>query len=490
MKFVCWPFFILALTLTACAPAKRGEEASVTTTYAPMKPTVSQEGSYSVVNGATIIKDMKTVHDATTNSLTLRGKVALQPIDGANPFEINLDLAGRADAAGFIVMKATANQPSLPPEVRVGVKATCLGQDNSCDSSFIDIYVEYRGKIYHHQVESHQEPTLQNPVQKPPVTKPDASKEAPKKEEPKHDKPVTTTPAKPEVGTGKAEVKPVPEKPKDDSNDDDEEDEEDEGADEPQTQGPYVGDIKGDIEKVLNGKPDEKPATPADGGPAKLDQAVGSADKGRLERGTDLLAYQKSKKSPGLHIVNPTRERYYGTTELVYIIAQMADFTQKKLIPNYVMVIGDLSKKAGGKLGSHASHQNGLDADIAFFFKDAKIQDNLYSALSAGKSGAPISSWMADQQWELFKFAVGTKYVDRIFIHQTLKNSLCQLAIKKGEIKQDQKDGVVYETLRRLRPEKNHYNHFHMRVKCSKAQVRCRQMADPPQGTGCNFAQK
>lgn len=530
MKIVCWPFLFIALFLTACAPASRDEQTSVTTTYSPPTPTVSKEGSYDVVHGATSVADMYTQFDAAKKGLSLRGKVNVRPLDGAAAFVVNVDMEGTADSKGFVYLQATKDQASLPPEVKMGAKATCLGKNYSCDSSFIDIYVEFRGKVYHHQVESHQEAAAQTPVlsEEPSAhtpsaqTKPEEQKPAPAKPvdnksseakpaqtkpaetKPAETKPVETkptTPAKPtpsvpakpaapatkpepaKPATPNESVKPETRKPVVKA---EEEDEADEGEDDAELAGRYQGDIAGDIDKVINNKKDSDTKVPELKG-QKLDQVISPTKKGqegRLENASNLLAYERSHAPAGFHVVNPKRERYYGSQEIVYLIAQMGQFT-RKLIPNYVLPIGDVSAKTGGKLGTHASHQNGLDADIAFYFKDQKIQGNLFSALQNGKTGRVLDSWMVEEQWKLLKYAVSSKYVDRIFIHQSLKNSLCQYAIKTGDIKKEDKTGDAYELLRRLRPEKNHYNHFHLRVKCSKAQVRCRQMADPAPGTGC-----
>ncbi|MNL61906.1 Penicillin-insensitive murein endopeptidase precursor [compost metagenome] len=84
----------------------------------------------------------------------------------------------------------------------------------------------------------------------------------------------------------------------------------------------------------------------------------------------------------------------------------------------------------------------------------------------------------------MFKMLVETKYVDRIFIHGTLKKALCELAIKKGELVKG-RDSLASETLRRLRPDPQHHNHFHIRVKCGKDQTLCKQMIDPAKDSGC-----
>jgi penicillin-insensitive murein endopeptidase len=180
-------------------------------------------------------------------------------------------------------------------------------------------------------------------------------------------------------------------------------------------------------------------------------------------------------------VIRPERKRYFATNEMAYLIALTGNIT-KQLIPGYKLAIGDISAEKGGRLSPHLSHTNGLDADIAFYFDNKSFQGYFASALEVNK---PHHNWMVDEQWALYKGLVRTQLVDRIFIHETLKKEICKVAIKNGEVNKDTKSGPVYETLRRLIADRDHVTHFHMRAKCSSAQIRCRQMAEPRAGTGC-----
>ena len=141
-----------------------------------------------------------------------------------------------------------------------------------------------------------------------------------------------------------------------------------------------------------------------------------------------------------------------------------------------------MSKEEGGAFGQHKSHQNGLDADIAYYFENRNLQKAFASAVVIDK---PHLSWMVEKQWGLYKKLGQTQLIDRIFIHKTLKKALCQLAIKNGEISKSDTKGETYEVLRRLIADVDHNTHFHMRLKCSKAQIRCRPLPEPAAGTGC-----
>ncbi|MBO9668409.1 MAG: penicillin-insensitive murein endopeptidase, partial [Bdellovibrio sp.] len=193
--------------------------------------------------------------------------------------------------------------------------------------------------------------------------------------------------------------------------------------------------------------------------------------------------YEKSMTAPGFTIMRPERRTYFATSEMAYLIAKMGAYS-KVIAPSHELHIGDVSRKSGGPLGSHKSHENGMDADIAFYFKADKEMSTFANAL---KSNRPIGDWMMPQQWKLFKYAVSSKYVDMIFIHPTLKQALCRYAVSSGELKAGQKSGDAFETLRRLWPDTGHDDHFHLRIKrtCAKGQKGCIPSPELPLKSGC-----
>lgn len=238
-------------------------------------------------------------------------------------------------------------------------------------------------------------------------------------------------------------------------------------------------------------KPPEKKETPA---PAPVptpekamrtrpkDQAVGRTDAGTLENANSLREMNGS-----FVLLAPSRERYYGTYELVRMINALSTFMiSQKLGP---LGVGDLSQEEGGKLknSKHRSHQNGLDADMAYPV-DVSLQNKGFVPLVSG--GRVDSRLRVYDTWRLFKYiwsfneleANRTTKMDRIFLDENIKEALCSVAAKdlRGP-----KGGSFTELLRRLRPTPGHYNHFHLRVQCSPFQPRCRMMGDPPAGSGC-----
>jgi penicillin-insensitive murein endopeptidase len=603
MKKTICTSFVIFLTLAAalgCSPSASQPEIRVSTTYAPSKPVIEKVGSLNVVRGATHVQGLITKYDPAVQVLSLKGQIVVVPVVGGNSFALGLDLMAllaKAHPSMHFELEAGKNQTAPPSGVKVGAFVTCLGQNQSCDKFFIDIYVDFQGYEYHHQVgtadepvdlninktsantsDSHSDsesqsaqtaidsvevnddletsdgkseatdnlgevapenkkspspsaqklPTNEDAIPKPSVgfvsdviatftkiLKIDSKgDQAGNEDTVEKDKPHANTKDETKVDqdnnksgdvkTQNENVKAKGNGPSKENNkdsealkkmdqgdisvknaDEEEEDEDDEGHLDPEYRGRYLGDVQGDLEKLFGKKNgDQSKADSKDKKNTILDQVVGEPSRGHLEKASNLLLEQKIPSNSGIHIIRPERERYYGSYELLTMVKSMGQFT-KKILPKYSLPIGDLSKKTGGKIGKHASHQSGQDVDVAFYSKGSKSNDKLVSVLSHVKSGSPVESWMEAEQWGLFKFLVSTKFVDRIFIHPNLKKTICQMAVKNGEIRPNQSEGTVYEALRRLRPEVNHYNHFHLRVKCSKAQIRCRQMADPPEGTGC-----
>ncbi|UOF02807.1 penicillin-insensitive murein endopeptidase [Bdellovibrio reynosensis] len=487
MKKLVRSLLLIPFLVSACAPDSRETGMPATTTAEPQKPTIVDLEGYRVAKGATRIQDMSVLFDKETRSMKVRGKVEYLSLDGRKIESQDLDLNGILDAEGFIELRS---HPSLKLKegLQVAAKATCLSQENTCTSSFIDIYLAINGVVYHHQVESHQdsgekvteedhitdeelesedesdhadgEPGQYIGSQKEDIDKLLDVKPAPKKEEPKED-PKPEEPKKEE---------PKPEEPK-------REEPKREPKPEPKKEEPKREEPKKEDPVRPQPRPSQDPVAKI----PKANQAIGSVNLGWLQNAVSLLDLQQKTSDPGFKIIRPERKTHFATNELAYLIQQMGKFTNAE-VSGQTLAIGDTSRQSGGKLGRHKSHQNGLDADVAFYFSNGSSQKSFVSAVSGSK---PHSQWMPEVSWKLFKSIVGTKLVDRIFIHKALKNELCRLAIQKGELRKGDTTSLPAETLRRLIPDTDHDDHFHVRVKCSSAQVRCRQMAEPATGSGC-----
>jgi penicillin-insensitive murein endopeptidase len=479
-----------------------------------------------MVDGASQVSDFKLNIDGPKATSELKGTFSFQPADG-NRIEVPVDVSGSIEEYNSF-MKPTNSDRLKVMDLQSGAKLTCLTKD--CTESFVDIYVVHKGVIYHHQVEAKgAQPTTQQPATpvKESPAKDTFSANSKVKEQKVGDQKVADPKPKDQKATEPTKV-PSEEATEEATDKADDGSQYEHDIDEEAEAGTYVGEPQRDIEvlfpdldantgkadagKDQESKKDEKkddknippskdiniqakpPKTlPAQGSSASrlinvmvkgLGQAVTALGtrnlvKGHLENPTDIFNYEESNPQVGFHILYPKRKAYFGTDDMLAMLSNMGRYSRNK-VNGYVLNVGDISAKNGGPLGKHSSHQMGLDADISYYFDAKEKQKGLVDAV---KSSRPLRSFMAEEQWEMFKTFVGQGNVDRIFIHPALKKELCGVAAKKGDL--NSSNGTAFETLRVMRPEVHHDNHFHLRLKCSTAQPRCRQMAPPAKGTGC-----
>lgn len=157
----------------------------------------------------------------------------------------------------------------------------------------------------------------------------------------------------------------------------------------------------------------------------------------------------------------------------------------RALHPDVEMLqVGDLSAKNGGKIPRHASHQNGLDADVVYLRHNRRVQDiHAPEWIEDFISGAQVSpNFETERNWAAFTYLVEHYPIGRIFVDRVVKKHLCQYVQEQGMAR----DPLTRETLRRLRPANYHRTHFHIRLKCPLEQKQCQEQAEPPEGTGCS----
>jgi murein endopeptidase len=130
--------------------------------------------------------------------------------------------------------------------------------------------------------------------------------------------------------------------------------------------------------------PERPAATPARPRQPKIhwrrSVAVGSPSAGRLVRGVQLPAHGLgfSTWDPNLHRSPDRGWRRWGTAHLVRELLAVASRFHTAHPGARELLIGDLSRQHGGDFGRqygyvwHASHQNGLDADVYYPRKDRK----------------------------------------------------------------------------------------------------------------------
>lgn len=208
-------------------------------------------------------------------------------------------------------------------------------------------------------------------------------------------------------------------------------------------------------------------------------EAVGFYSKGSLKDSASII-------DRNINVVKlfKSREKLYSTNEMLDLIEGLARFSKEKFPTAEAIQVGDLSAARGGKATRHASHQNGLDADIVYFRVNEKQQDvnnpEWGEYFIAGQE--VTKNFHMQRNYEALKYLVENFDVRRIFVDAAIKKEFCKVASDSGKMEETE----TIEFLRRLRPAKLHQTHFHVRLGCPKGSTRCKAQAEPPKGSGCH----
>jgi hypothetical protein len=138
-----------------------------------------------LIDGATREGKMELVTDAATSTVTLKGRMNLQPREGGAPIEFAVDFKGRIETSKVTGLGASHMRPLNSAalaalKLETTAKMMCLGED--CSEYFVNIYVRHNGNktiYYRHQVIPKQKKTESSVKTEP---KPEAK---PKKELPR-----------------------------------------------------------------------------------------------------------------------------------------------------------------------------------------------------------------------------------------------------------------------------------------------------------------
>lgn len=229
-------------------------------------------------------------------------------------------------------------------------------------------------------------------------------------------------------------------------------------------------------EKILS--PDLKQTQTGEVRP--LNQALGFPDEGSLRNSTSLLTRQKAlSKKAFFEVVAPTREKHFATYDMAELLQRTGDQLNRQF--SKMLYIANLSAQNGGvltaiingKLTKHASHQNGLDADLAYPTDIAHLKFPLVVKMKPNQYFP--KNYSIEKTYGLIQFLFTQKDipVDRFFIDQKIKADLCAFAIAKNDFTNENKvqSKALFENIQHVA---GHGDHFHVRIKCSKSDPACR----------------
>jgi penicillin-insensitive murein DD-endopeptidase len=176
-------------------------------------------------------------------------------------------------------------------------------------------------------------------------------------------------------------------------------------------------------------------------------------------------ASQLPPKGAGYVIARPERGRVWGHPSLISFLEQLGARAKQLKLPAFF--IGDLAQPRGGPAPSgHASHQTGLDVDVAY---GAMANGELPSMLDGKKQPGKL---FTAKVVRLLQLAAADPRVDRMFVNPAIKRALCQASGDRA-------------WLRKLRPWWGHHAHFHVRLACPERSAECVPQPALPAGDGC-----
>ncbi len=187
------------------------------------------------------------------------------------------------------------------------------------------------------------------------------------------------------------------------------------------------------------------PDSPMVGPPPPLPESRGTYTDGHLQYGLAIAVADYLDVRSG---------HKYGTSELVNALNETAQ--ERFLLYSVPTTIHDLSRKNGGRLPPHKSHQNGLDVDVSYAAFDGKT---VRTGVSLRGAYDNAHTW--ELNWHFIRGIQLSTPVKSIFIDQSYIPKLKKHVLSTSGI------GEWNAYSRVLYHEPGHTTHFHVRLEKS-----------------------
>jgi penicillin-insensitive murein endopeptidase len=141
--------------------------------------------------------------------------------------------------------------------------------------------------------------------------------------------------------------------------------------------------------------------------------SLGAPNHGSLFNGVELTPAEDRE------VLNP--ERAWATANTADALERTAHVLSREY-PGARLMIGDISRKSGGFLGPHSSHQAGLDADLGYFYSDGA---HWYTRARAANLDV-------ERTWALVKALLSEGDVQYVFMDRSVQVLLSDYAATQG----------------------------------------------------------
>jgi penicillin-insensitive murein endopeptidase len=209
-------------------------------------------------------------------------------------------------------------------------------------------------------------------------------------------------------------------------------------------------------------KPPAPPPVPPD--------SVGHPNEGHLVGGAHL-----DTSLPYIRVVpsHAAVDARWGLPVFIKMIERGARVVAKRF-PGSALDVGDISKKEGGDINGHHSHESGRDADIGFYAVDAKgkqVHAPSFIKFDASLSSPTLPGARFDlaRNWLLVQSLLTDPkaHVSHIFIAEPLRQSLLAYARSRGV----SRALWVRAAVAMMQPTESlpHDDHIHVRISCPRS---------------------
>jgi penicillin-insensitive murein endopeptidase len=203
-------------------------------------------------------------------------------------------------------------------------------------------------------------------------------------------------------------------------------------------------------------------------------QSQGSPSEGTLVGGARL------EGSAVLRVVSPHR---WGMPELVEMLKRSAKRVADKH-PGAVLTVADLSRKGGGEIDGHRSHESGRDADVGLYLlqrgrpflpprfatiaADGRAQRFPSATFDDARNWALIEAWLTDPDARPLQIFVAAHLRARLLEHARKIGAPANLQARAAEVMLQPRRGLPHD------------NHFHVRIACPRGQSDCVNFSSRP----------
>lgn len=160
-----------------------------------------------------------------------------------------------------------------------------------------------------------------------------------------------------------------------------------------------------------------------------------------------------------MHIKRPRLA--YGTAKTVKLIERAVGQYKRRHAKSPKVLIGNISKRGGGKLPPHLSHRRGVDIDVGYVLKGETLTTTRFR-------GVNKDTLDPKRTWALVKAFLDTDQVRYIFMDYALQKTLYEYAKSVGTSEDELDELFQYPRGRGrnygiIRHWRSHKNHFHVR---------------------------